>query len=84
MTAARGRGNSPHTPAAPRGRVAGSGGFGELVRAAAGTYFLVLERQGRGWRIRSHLEHADLDLLEQQTATTPAPPETAPAPATGT
>lgn len=60
-------------------------GGGEPI-TAAGTYILVLERQGRSWRIRSHVERADLDLLEQQTATipaAPAAPDTVPVTAAG-
>lgn len=48
---------------------------------AAGTYILVLEREARGWRIRSHIERADLDLLESQAASASAQPA-APPPAT--
>lgn len=51
-----------------------SGEFQYLVRPAsgadpytvAGSYILVLERGGGGWKIRSHIERADLDLLQAQ------------------
>jgi len=50
-----------------------SGEFQYLVRptagdpfTVAGSYILVLERANNGWRIRSHIERADLDLLAAQ------------------
>lgn len=47
---------------------------------AAGIFVLVLEQKDGGWKIRSHLERPDLDLIDsQRAAATPAPADAAPA-----
>lgn len=50
---------------------------GESPYTASGTYVLVLERKDGGWKIRSHVERADPDVLEAQRL--PAPAASAPA-----